>query len=205
VIDPADGNGDDWFEIFNPTAQPVSIAGWKLSDSPSNPSLYTVPAGWTVPANGFLLVWADNEPAQNPAPPTAGSALHAGFRLNNAGESILLTAPDNREIDRVDFGLQTADDPEGRYPDGGRPGQLLTLPSPGGPNVLAGFILTDIRRLPAEATLTTTPGWTYQMESSDNLEDWLPYGAPVTATGPEATLPAPPETARRFLRVRVQP
>jgi len=205
VPDPTDGAGDDWFEIHNSTGQPVSLAGWKLSDTPSVPSLFTIPTGWTIPANGFLLVWADNEPVQNPSSPVAASALHVNFRLNNGGETILLTAPDNREIDRVDFGEQTADDTDGRYPDSAPAISRLTIPSPGSTNVLAAFTQLNFFSAVPDVTLTTTPGWTYQMESSADLASWLPFGAPLTASGPLSTLPAPADTARRFVRVRVGP
>ena len=101
--DPADEASDDWFEIHNPTAQPVDVSGWKLSDRADLPGLFVIPNGWTIAPNGFLLVWADDEAAQNPAAPTASSQLHCGFKLDNAGESIIVSAPDGREIDRDRF------------------------------------------------------------------------------------------------------
>ena len=32
ILDPADGDADDWIELYNPTANAVSLAGWALSD-----------------------------------------------------------------------------------------------------------------------------------------------------------------------------
>ncbi len=203
VVDPVYGDGGDWFELHNPTTQPVSLAGWKLSDTPGTPALFTVPSGWTIPAGGYLLVWADNLPARNPATPAASSALHVSFKLNNAGESILLTAPDNREVDRVDFGEQKNDRAEGRYPDGGTGISGLTVPTPGTANVLASFTSLGLTGPSPELKLTTTPGWTYQVETSTDFTSWTPYGAPLTASAPEATLPAPTPGVRQFLRVKV--
>jgi hypothetical protein len=181
----------------------VSLAGWKLSDTSSNPGLYVIPAGWSIPANGYLLVWADNQPAQNPASPLATSALHAGFKLNNGGESILLSAPDDREIDHVTFGDQSGDLTEGRYPDSGAAVFNLTVPSPGTANVLAAFTLADLFSPSPQLKISTTPGWTYQLESSPDMAAWLSFGPPVLASGTETTFPAPASGSRRFVRVKV--
>jgi hypothetical protein len=203
--DPADGAGDDWFEIHNPTAQPVDVSGWKLSDNEAAPGVFTIPNGWSIPAGGFLLVWADNEPAQNPATFTAGSHLHVSFRLNNAGETILLSAPDLREVDRVTFGPQTADDAEGRYPDGAAARAFLTVPTPGTANVLTEFSLISLLGAAPEIEITATPGWSYQLESSTDQQAWLPWADPVTAAGTSVTIPAAATGPRRFFRVLTEP
>jgi hypothetical protein len=203
--DPADGASDDWFEIHNPTAQPVDLSGWKLSDTPATPALFTIPGGWIIPAHGFLLVWADNEPVQNPSAFTAGSQLHVNFKLSNDGETLLLSAPDVREMDRVTFGLQTADDSEGRYPDSAPAQAFLTVPTPGTANVLTTFSQISLNGAIPEIRLTATPGWTYRLESSTDHLMWLPWAAPVTATGPEVILPAAATGPRRFYRAFTDP
>ena len=42
----ADENGDqeDWIEILNPGASTVSLAGWSLTNDPSDPRQWTFPA-----------------------------------------------------------------------------------------------------------------------------------------------------------------
>ena len=45
----------EWIEIYNPDAAPVSIAGWKFSKGVK----FTMPAGTTIPAGGYLVVAAD--------------------------------------------------------------------------------------------------------------------------------------------------
>jgi hypothetical protein len=210
ITDPADNKHDDWFELHNPTAQPVDLSGWKLSDDPLTPALFTIPAGWTIPANGYLLVWADSEPAQNPATPVANSALHAGFKLSKEGDNILLTAPDGREIDRVTFGPQTTDRTEGRSPEiPGNPASIplpaaLTLPSPGTANVLTTFLRLGLTGASPEIEIATTPGISYRLETSPDLRTWTPAGAAATtATGSSLILPVPTSSSRQFLRVRV--
>ena len=65
ILDPADGDADDWFEIYNPTASAVALGGWFLSDDPADPQRFRIPEGFAVPAGGFLMVWADGEVVQN--------------------------------------------------------------------------------------------------------------------------------------------
>ncbi|MBE7503458.1 MAG: lamin tail domain-containing protein [Verrucomicrobiales bacterium] len=135
VADPADGDFDDWFELYNAGPNAVDLAGFTLTDNLDNPSKYTIPPGVILPAGGFLLVWADEEGSQN----ALGQDLHANFRLALAGEAIGLFAPDGSLVDSVVFGPQTNDVSEGRFPDGaGLPPYAMAAPTPRGPNVLAG-------------------------------------------------------------------
>ena len=197
-LDPADNSTDDWIEIYNPTASPVSLSSWIIGDSGIN---YTIPAGYTVPAGGFLLVWADNQIAQN----TGTGQLHVPFQLSSSGDTINLTAPDNQAIDSVQFGPQTTDVSEGRYSDGTPGSHPLTYPSPLGRNI---FTVPSITLNGSVATLgfSTTPGVKYQVQTSNDLATWQPLGALTTATSSTmsvqediGTLPA------HFYRVVVAP
>src|SRR5262249_19053623 len=104
AADPADGQHDDWFELYNAGSAPVDLGGFYLTDSPGNAnSFFQVPTNhqYVIPAQGFLLVWADNAPEQNSA---ARPDLHVPFQLSKSSDSIALIAPDKEtEIDRVDF------------------------------------------------------------------------------------------------------
>jgi hypothetical protein len=199
ATDPADGQSDDWLEIHNPTDQTVSLAGWMLSDDPAVPSQFVIPSGWSIPPRGHLLVWADNQPVQNPAVPAQGSQLHVPFRLGNAGETIQLSAPDLRLIDEVATGSARADEASGRYPDGGETRVLMTLPTPGTANLVTRITGSSAQQL----TVSATPGWLYRIESSSNLIDWIPQGSAEPATGPWLTLPIPVSGSLPFHRVRV--
>jgi len=129
-ITDENGEYDDWFEIFNPNGFDVDLAGWYVSDDPSNPIRYRfdpTAADAVVPANGWLLIWADNQTAQG--------NLHTNFALSASGESVILTAPDGTTtVDRIDFGPQTADVSYGRATDGGTPWVFFTVPTPGASN-----------------------------------------------------------------------
>lgn len=65
----------DWIELKNTTAAPVSLDGYFLSDSSSNPFKWQVPTGATIPANGFLLFMADGHDA------AAGRRIRVGIGL----------------------------------------------------------------------------------------------------------------------------
>lgn len=94
------GDYPDWIELENASAAPVSLAGWYLSDDPQKPFRWTFPATATIPAHGFLVVWADGEDAVPGEIRPRGywpwrdftvEAHHANFSLSALGESVVLT------------------------------------------------------------------------------------------------------------------
>jgi hypothetical protein len=105
---------DDWIEIYNPTASPIDIGGMYLSDNPDNPFGSKIPgdepALTTIPAHGFIVLWADEQGSQGP--------LHLNFRLSAAGETIGLYYIDGRQVDIHTFDAQVVDTSEGRDVDG---------------------------------------------------------------------------------------
>jgi hypothetical protein len=105
------GAFEDWFEIFKPGDTDVDMGGLYLTDDLTNPTKWQVPSGVTVPANGYLVFWADEDTDQGPT--------HADFKLSAHGQEIGLFAADGAtEIDSVVFGAQETDISYGRYPDG---------------------------------------------------------------------------------------
>jgi autotransporter-associated beta strand protein len=131
IVDPIDGQHDDWFEVYNPGPDLVDLAGYFFTDSLANQFKFQVPAGYTVPPGGFLLVWADNQPQQN----TITSAdLHVNFTLPGNGGEIGLFAPGGAAVDTITFGPQTDDVSEGRWPDGEADRYLLGQTTPRAPN-----------------------------------------------------------------------
>jgi hypothetical protein len=115
LADPSDGHFEDWFELYNPGTNDVDLGGYYLSDTLTNTTQSSIPAGTTIPAGGYLLVWAHGAPGENgPAVPD----LHVGFSLSKKGEAIGLFAPDGTVIDGITFGQQISDVSQGRFPDG---------------------------------------------------------------------------------------
>src|SRR5258708_760016 len=75
--DPADGQFDDWFELNNPTTVGIDLTGFVLTDDLLITNKFVVPPGYTIPPNGYLLVWADNQPGES----HPGGDLHVNFKL----------------------------------------------------------------------------------------------------------------------------
>ena len=185
VPDPADGQFDDWLELFNPTAAAVNLTGWRLSDSSPSPTEFLFPAGYSLAAGGRLLAWCDNETAQS-APP---SSLHLPFKLSASGETLTLSAPDGTIVDTVTFGAQVTDISQGRVPDGGGTIAFLLAPTAGTANTaaIAAPAATVTTTAPGNVTITvnTTPGFAYQLQFKDDLTAaaWTNLGTATTASG----------------------
>jgi hypothetical protein len=209
MINPSTGKYDDWFELFNPSGSPADLTGYYLTDTLSDRFQYQIPAGYVVPTNGFLLVWADNKTSANS---TNSPNLHVKFRLDKSGEAIGLFAPDGAAIDAVVFGTQTSNVSEGRYPDGGELRLFMPAPSPKAPNILPPAsnapTVTAFSVQPGQSlnlTFQTSPGHTYRVEYKNNLDDsnWLPLGTDCFATGSTQTINDSPGNSQRFYHVQM--
>ena len=92
----------DAIELHNAGAAAVDLTGKSLSDDPAAPRKYTFVAGATIPAGGYLVVFADTN--------TSAPGIHAGFALDAEGDQVRLydagggTTPPL--IDSITFGFQ---------------------------------------------------------------------------------------------------
>ena len=121
------GQYDDWIELYNPSSTPIDAGGLYLTDDPEVPTKWQIPTGnrsiTTIPAWGFLLVWADGD--------TQDSGLHTSFALDADGDTLYLFDADGRTVlDSVEFGRQTVNISYGRYPDATGDWQFLLFPTP---------------------------------------------------------------------------
>jgi hypothetical protein len=126
------GGYDDWIELYNGNDFAVDIGGTFITDSLADPIKHRIPSyapdSTTIPANGYLLLWADNQEEQG--------VLHLGFRLNGEGEAIGLSQPDGAQfIDTLSYHDAKSDLPVGRLEDGSVNIQFLT-PTPGSGNLV---------------------------------------------------------------------
>jgi hypothetical protein len=201
-FDQADGQSQDWFELYNPTADAVELTNWILSDSAPAAANFVIPAGYSIPANGHLIVWADNELVQN----TGSGQLHVPFKLSTSGETLTLKAPDATVVDTVTFGQQLKNRSQGRSPDGGGVIDFLTAPTIGAqnttaiPSPTATIALTDGT---VTLSVNTTPGFSYQLQFSNDLTSgsWTDIGTMTPATGATLDLmDTPGSETRRFYR-----
>jgi hypothetical protein len=54
-IESSGGTPGDWIELINPTASAIDVSGFLMRDNDDSRA-YTLPAGSTVPANGYLVI-----------------------------------------------------------------------------------------------------------------------------------------------------
>jgi hypothetical protein len=100
----------DWIELYNNNASPVDLSGFYLSDDSTNIAKWQFPAGTTIGANGYLILWADQDILDGP--------LHCNFKLSALGEEVILSDAQLNSVDRVIFGPQTTDLGYARIPNG---------------------------------------------------------------------------------------
>ena len=106
------GEYDDWIEIYNPGNEDIDMGGLFMTDDLMDAGAWLVPDGVVVPANGFIVIWADNDPEQGDH--------HGTFQLSGSGETVGLFALDGVTIiDSVDFPALESDAAYGRIQDGG--------------------------------------------------------------------------------------
>jgi hypothetical protein len=98
------GGIDDYIELYNRTVGPVDIGSWHLTDDVDLPTKYTFPPGTALGGFGRIIV---NE-------------TELGFSLSSSGSEVVhLVGPDGLTgQDYFDYGPQSMDVTQGRYPDG---------------------------------------------------------------------------------------
>jgi hypothetical protein len=127
----SDGTITDWVELYNPSAVPVNLSGYSLSDDPSQPGRWVFPPGSELAPGGFLVVRCD--PA-TPASIANRPILNTGFGLNSSGDEMCLFTPGGALFDSVAFGPQAKDFSLGHTPESSSDWEL-TLPTPGSANI----------------------------------------------------------------------
>jgi hypothetical protein len=132
IIADEKGDFDDWIEIYNSTDNPVDIGGLFLTDSLGDPAKHRIPTtnpdSTTIPAHGFIILWADNQEEQG--------ALHLDFKLGKNGEQIGWTGYDGINfINSLTYGNQYTNSSSSRFPDGNNK-WIFSPSTPGKPNTL---------------------------------------------------------------------
>jgi hypothetical protein len=118
------GGIDDYIELYNRTAGSVVIGGWHLTDDVTLPTKYTFLPGTTLGGNSRIV----------------RSEAELGFSLSSTGSEVIhLVAADGLTgLDFFDYGPQTMDLSQGRYPEGSGYWHFFSPNSLGAPNTCAG-------------------------------------------------------------------
>ena len=93
-----DGEFSDWIEIYNPTANPVQLDGWFLTDDRADLTKWQFPnptagADVVLDPGDHLVVFASNKDRFD-----VPGELHTDFRLTSSGEYLGLIQPDGATI-----------------------------------------------------------------------------------------------------------
>jgi hypothetical protein len=116
------GQFEDWIELFNNSQSALSLTGLYLTDDGAIPTKCALPTGTTIPSQGLLIIWADEDVSIT-------GAIHCNFKLSSQGEEIKLSNGNGVTLDSIIYGPQVADISFGRCPDGTGPYSFQLTPT----------------------------------------------------------------------------
>lgn len=121
---------EDWIELYNTTGSTVSIGGFHLSDNETNPTKWVIPAGTTIPANGYRVFWCDARDE------VSGGQYHTNFKLkqSSGGEEIILADAAGTILENVALTPTQLGHSHCRSVNGAGVWKIDTSPTPGATN-----------------------------------------------------------------------
>ena len=69
------GEYEDWVELYNTSAVAIDIDGWTITDKPSNPTKWTIPSSFIIPANGVAIIYCSGRDE------LIGGNAHTNFKI----------------------------------------------------------------------------------------------------------------------------
>lgn len=120
------GQYDDWIELYNSSGSEINLGGLSISNDSNIPLMKVFASTLKVPANGFLMLWADKDVTQGDN--------HLPFKLSAAGSQVLLYGGDQKLIDQHKWANAVQDQSFARIPDATGPFVLCGSPTPGESN-----------------------------------------------------------------------
>jgi regulation of enolase protein 1 (concanavalin A-like superfamily) len=149
-----------WLELYNPTANTVSLSGLFLSTNYANLTAWAFPSGATINPSQFEVIFADAQSSLSTA-----TELHTSFTLSSGSGSLALSRLYNGQpqvLDYIDYTNIGANHSYGSMPDGQSfDRQEFALATPGA---------TNNSLVPASFIPYTTAGSLYQ-QNFDSLPD----------------------------------
>ena len=110
-VEEPDGGTPDWIELHNNTNSDITIdKHYYLSDDKDFPKKWNFPEEVIIPADGYLIVWADKDVHQQ--------EIHAGFKIEKDGGDLLMTYENMTEIQNISYGNQILNQGYARFPNG---------------------------------------------------------------------------------------
>ncbi|MFN8442700.1 MAG: lamin tail domain-containing protein [Caldilineaceae bacterium] len=102
LADPKAVNDSDgeWIELFNASEADVNLNGWTIADLGTD--RHTIATDLIIPTGGYLLLGRNGDITVNGGVTLAYTYTH--FSMANSADEVLLLAPNNQEVDRVEWG-----------------------------------------------------------------------------------------------------
>lgn len=124
----------DYVELLNQGSEPIDLAGYMLSDDESRPDKWALPSITLSPGEALLVHASGGRSG-------AAGEVHASFGISARGETVVLSDPSGRLIDRVT--CPELDDDRAYSRMGGERFTADYPPTPGQPNSAAGIAATE--------------------------------------------------------------
>jgi hypothetical protein len=124
------GEYEDWMELYNPSGTAVDLQGYYLSDDENEPMKWQIPAGVSVPANGFLIIYCSGRGE------FADGNVHADFKITQGKqEGAVLADASGAIIDSYILNIPNqVYHSRGRITDGAAQWGIFLTPTPGASN-----------------------------------------------------------------------
>lgn len=126
------GNSEDWVEIYNPTASPITLPANSIyfSDDTTKPSKFLLTKDLTIASKGYLVVFCDDSNR------VTTNQVHTNFKLSASGEAFAIyykLTSGVKLINQITFPAADGTHSYGRISDGIDSLGLL-IPTPGESN-----------------------------------------------------------------------
>jgi cardiolipin synthase A/B len=152
-------NTNEWIELYNPTSEPIDVAGWTIADEKETDTLQADSdhgdGTTTIPPEGYALitdkgttVYETATVAENAIRLSVDDSTLCGYGLNNQKEKIILIDLESTVIDAIEWGEDYDD----------VPGSPALVPSKGNSLIRYQAIDNNDSSLDFSESTTPTPG-----------------------------------------------
>jgi hypothetical protein len=100
------GTHADWCELYNTSASPVDLGGFRLGRSRDGAGAWNIPSGTSIPGNGYLVFWCDET---RPADTSTNANLNTGFSLGDFSDGLYLINLSGQAVSFMEWGAQVVD------------------------------------------------------------------------------------------------
>jgi gliding motility-associated-like protein len=120
------GAYSDWLEIYNGSNNEIDLNNYYISDNLEKLDKFQFKNSLKIPPKSFLIIWCSGF--------TSRGINHTSFSLSASSESIVLSNPEMKVVDKIDFQNQRKDISYGRTTDAGSEMRYFKKASPGSTN-----------------------------------------------------------------------